>query len=435
MEFSLYDKFYFYNNQGKSMTAELIYSLDMNIDSEELKKAVNNALEIFPTWKVKPLLDENGRVVFSENNADVPVYKEDDKRISLGSEATNGYLFKISYKDSVIKLSCFHALGDGHVMSLFMLHVLYYYLTNMGISIDSEGMIYDKTPQKALEDIVTKANEYISSDDSENKPVKDEIKKHYIEDFDMPYFMTDKSYTIDIEFAYSQLAPYLKENNTTLTIMLMDLIAKSMIKAYKIEDDLDLRICLAADLRKAFDTESFHNFAADVQIVYDNEVKCTSTKNRFSLLKDKIKTNMDLGKLAGYIIENVESIKLLEQYLRLDQYEPIKALMVKGQKDKLVSYYVSSMGVVKFPKDMMNHVKDVSISGNPVKPETNYYIYTFGDKCVIKIRQNHDKKDVSKNICEYLKQLDVDVKCIDIGLESYDFIDPDQFSKLNIKEE
>ena len=81
MEFSLYDKFYFYNNQGKSMTAELIYSLDKNIDSEELKKAVNNALEIFPTWKVKPLLDENGRVVFTENNADVNIWLDNRDKV------------------------------------------------------------------------------------------------------------------------------------------------------------------------------------------------------------------------------------------------------------------------------------------------------------------------------------------------------------------
>ena len=44
MEFSLIDKFYFYNNQGKSMTAELIYSLDKDIDSEALKTSVSRTL-------------------------------------------------------------------------------------------------------------------------------------------------------------------------------------------------------------------------------------------------------------------------------------------------------------------------------------------------------------------------------------------------------
>lgn len=435
MNFSLIDRFYFYNNQGKSMTAELIYSLNEDVDSGALKKAVCKALEIFISWKVMPLLDENGRVIFVENNSDIPVYKEDDQKVSLGSEATNGYLFKITFKDNVIKLSCFHALGDGHVMSSFMLHVLYYYLSDLGISIDPEKMIYDKTPSKALEDIVTKANEYISSIDSENKPVAEEMKKHYIEDFDMPFFMTDKSYSINIEFAYSKLATYLKANNTTLTILLLDLIAKSMIDAYKIDDDLDLKICIAADLRKAFDTESFHNFAADVQIEYDSEIKCASVEDRYILLKNKINSSMDLVKLSNHIVENVETIKMLEQYLRLDQYEAINAIMLKGQKDNLVSYYVSSMGVVKFPKDMMKHIKDVSISGNPVKPETNYYIYTFNDKCVIRIRQNHNNKNVAMNICKYLNELDVDAEYIDVGLESYDFVDPSKFSRLDIKEE
>ncbi|MCQ2080922.1 MAG: hypothetical protein MJZ11_04640 [Lachnospiraceae bacterium] len=431
MEFSLYDKFYLYNNQGKSMTAELVYSLDQNIDGEALKKAVGQALDIFITWKVKPLLDENGRVVFEENNGTVPVFEEDDEKISLGSASTNGYLFRVLYKNSVIKLSAFHVLGDGNVMSLFMMHVLYYYLTNLGISIDSEKMIYDNTPATALEDVVTKAKEYISSVSSDDAPKDEEAKKYYIEDFDMPYFMTDKSYTIDIEFVYSQLASYLKENNATLTVMLIDLIAKSMIDVYKIEDDLDLKICIAADLRKSFNSESFHNFAADVQIEYDNEIKGASLQDRFSILKNRIKNGMDLEKLSNHVVENVETIKVIEQYLRLDQYEAIKAIMVKGQKANLVSFYVSSMGVLKFPKDMMEHIDVISMCGNPVKPETNYYIYTYNDKCVIRIRQNHDQKDIALNVCGYLNELGVDAKCIDIGLESYDYVDPDQFSRMN----
>lgn len=97
------------------------------IDSEKLRKALQRALDIFRSFRVKPVLDEkSGKPVYRFNSAEADVYPYDSRPHFFGSES-NGYLFRVYYKEKSVLLSMCHTLTDFFGANEFLKCILCFY--------------------------------------------------------------------------------------------------------------------------------------------------------------------------------------------------------------------------------------------------------------------------------------------------------------------
>ena len=97
------------------------------INREKLRDAVQKALKLFRTFRVKPVLDEKSRKpVYQFNSADADVYPYDGRPHFFGRESS-GYLFRVYYAEKSILLSMLHMLTDFFGANEFLKCILCFY--------------------------------------------------------------------------------------------------------------------------------------------------------------------------------------------------------------------------------------------------------------------------------------------------------------------
>ena len=81
-----------------SFTARVKVILDEPVDTVLLKQAAQEAIRRFPYYAVCLGLDAKGNYTLPLNTRPLPVLPEQDRRLLLGSEETNGHLFAITWR-------------------------------------------------------------------------------------------------------------------------------------------------------------------------------------------------------------------------------------------------------------------------------------------------------------------------------------------------
>ena len=110
-------------------TVRIKVCLDAVIDEALLAEAAQEAIDRFPYFSVKVDLDEGQNYVLHHNDKPIDVIPEKDERLTLGSEAVNGHLFVITYRDNCIWFNFSHA-PCGATGGLFWVKTtLYQYMT------------------------------------------------------------------------------------------------------------------------------------------------------------------------------------------------------------------------------------------------------------------------------------------------------------------
>ena len=103
------------------------FSTGKEIDSEKLREAVNQALAVFRSFKVRPELDgKTGKPVWRFNSREADVYPYDSLPHAYGNESS-GYLFRVYYTENKILLSMCHILTDFFGANEFFKCILCFY--------------------------------------------------------------------------------------------------------------------------------------------------------------------------------------------------------------------------------------------------------------------------------------------------------------------
>lgn len=106
-------------------TFRLTMKLKDMVDGRILRKAVDDAMERYPYFRVRLRADADA-VFFEENTAPVPVLNT-KQRITLGSEQTSGHLMAFAYWKNRLYIDAYHGLTDGGGIAPLIKTLLYYY--------------------------------------------------------------------------------------------------------------------------------------------------------------------------------------------------------------------------------------------------------------------------------------------------------------------
>ena len=126
---------------NKSSTFRFVAEMSAPIRDDVLLQALNKTLALFPAAACRPFITADKKRVGMKPNPVPPVIYHEDSPAALGTDETNGYLFRVISKDRTIIFSVFHALFDARGTHQFVLHLLWFYLTCAGCEIDPEGML------------------------------------------------------------------------------------------------------------------------------------------------------------------------------------------------------------------------------------------------------------------------------------------------------
>lgn len=105
------DSYLLYEYMDKvPFTVRMKVLLDTPVDRAMLTDAAQEAIGRLPYFSVKVGLDEGQNYTLEHNDRPIAVLPEKDERLALGSDAVNGHLFAITYRENCVFFNYSHAL-------------------------------------------------------------------------------------------------------------------------------------------------------------------------------------------------------------------------------------------------------------------------------------------------------------------------------------
>ena len=104
--------YYISSSDENSYVNQANLALKEEIRPAEFKKAVGAALKTFRNFKMRMVVEDE-ILYYTEHDAELPVFPQEDKVYRLGTDDTNRYLFRISYEQDKFTLSYFHGTSDA----------------------------------------------------------------------------------------------------------------------------------------------------------------------------------------------------------------------------------------------------------------------------------------------------------------------------------
>ena len=112
-------------------TVRMKVTLDAHVDETHLIEAAQEAMSRLPYFSVRVVLDDGCNYVIVHNDAPVPVLRERDVRLRLGSEELSGHLFAITWRSNDIWFNFSHSVCGAFGAMFWVKATLYQYLSKL----------------------------------------------------------------------------------------------------------------------------------------------------------------------------------------------------------------------------------------------------------------------------------------------------------------
>ena len=411
MDIGVFNKAYLYLNYGKkSIVFENKYTLNSKIDSNVLKKALQNITERFHYFKLKPAINENGNIDFIINNVEPDVYKVDNKIHYLGTEETNGYLFRISFQDSDIYICLSHAIADGRGALLFGCSLIYEYLKLMRININPDDEIITKeTPINETEMDILISNE---SDKIE--------EKFYEEPFVLPinykYYNTEYEKKTVITWNAEDFSDYIHQLKCTPVALIATIIGNAIYKNYEVKRKKVL-VSVPVDLRPFYQSKAQANFFTGIKLELKSEYKDLNLKEQVRNIQKDLEKQLNITNLKSSVYETgIFFKKIISKPIKTqEEAEKLSCELGEIMKVPESTYMLSNLGVINIPKQMQDYITDFECTTSNTTLSTLYTMMTIGNIGKLVIVQNDDSEIIIKEIIDTFLKNGINVNFKDYG--------------------
>lgn len=382
-------------------------TLDKKIDKDILQKSVNQVIKSEDTFRVR--LRKGAFWYYLEENEKDPIVSIEPPRFMeyIDSRFDDNYLFRVYYYENRISVVYFHALTDGTGGLYFLNQIVYNYLTNLGISIDTEGLLKPLEKPTIQEEKIDKFIN-VAKKTKEKKIAEQNAFKLTGTPFNV--FGTGIIWGNAETKEVKELA---KHYNTTITGYLCGVYLYALNKAYltnKNRKNNTIAVSIPVNIRKKHPSETKRNFSLVVRIAYDFSKEATLDDVINSASK-QLKEKLTIDQLDAQILTNV---KIEQNLLMKIVPRPLKSLALKigyhirGTKQESSNF--SNLGEVRLPADMANHVKELRFILQASKTtQKNFSLIGFNDKLYFSFSRRHVENDAEKEFFRILTDSGVKV--------------------------
>ena len=395
-----------FDRKNKSQAFRMEAVMSEPISDDVLLDALKKTLKLFPTAACRPVITADRKYVGMEPNSTEPVIYHDETPAALGTDETNGYLFRVISIDRTIVFSAFHALSDARGAHMFLASLLWFYLTGLGYDVDPEGYV-PKPEEIESPDFTDSLDERLDAYGVSGGYVDPEAPPREMIFHDA---REDELYDKDVfsvscaAMPFSEVRQITKALGTTPLILFTVLGAQAMRETAEVGDKV-IQCCFAADLRGRLNSRSPGEFsgAADIYYYPDDE------KLPFEDQLKKAKASFDRGMehLEQFARSMLDGYEDMLQYLDLTTMDRFQPLLSRNGKVTSSSMFLSNMGAFRFPKGMEPYLQDVRIYGTPVKYDATIGMHTFGDTLYLTYMHNTTDDSHLDRMADKLRELGV----------------------------
>ena len=211
-------------------TVRIKVTMKEDVDIDILRVSVNKAINRYPYFRVKIILDDDGGYNLIPNNKDIVVIETRDNLPKLGSEEVNNHLLYIDTKGKEIYINICHSLAGGKGFSPFIETLLYQYVTDRHkVNIDAPNI------RKSDSELLEGENIQFDPKDFENDhPFKLKNRSGYV--LLLEYLKgllntsnKNKQYYV-LSFDQKDIMKYAKSNDSSVAAAFIVFIFKSLCK-------------------------------------------------------------------------------------------------------------------------------------------------------------------------------------------------------------
>ncbi len=418
------DKFFFLvSYQGKAAVMQYAFKLNEKINPDALSKAALPAVRAFPLFGLRPVVTEDGKLVMEEDDEEILVSPDDGKIVCLGSDDTNGYLFRITYGEDTVKVVASHAIGDGRSILSFSLTLLYYYLVSTGKTIDTQGLLYteeDKDDPTLTDSLFVRLREVDAAD---NPPEPVSLDHFFYAPEEKIYMGTPDTKRALLSFDQGRFIKTVKEKGTSPLIFMHDLITRTMYEYYGLKDKTIIAF-VPVDLRDKLSSRSQANFTYNVDLPLDEKLLALPDAERYERLKSTLKDISGIENIAA----TVDAVRPMFEALDAMSLNDVDKLQDGIDLTNVTrSYLLSNIGMIRMPDDMKRYVVDVDIYNSDMEASPVYVMLTVGNKGMLVIGQNYKETGFLEALKDKFNELGIDSKLEDQGLLRMDDLDVRRF--------
>ena len=395
-----------FDRKNKSQAFRMEAVMSEPVRDDVLLDALKKTLKLFPDAAYRPVITADRKYVGMEPNGTEPVIYHDDTPAALGTDETNGYLFRVISIDCTIVFSVFHALCDARGAHMFLTTLLWFYLTGLGYDVDPEGYVpkpeeiespdFTDSLDKRL-DAYGVAAGYVDPEAPPREMIFHDAREDELYDKDI--------YSVSCAaMPFSEVKQITKAFGTSPLILFTVLGAQAMRETAEVGEKI-IQCCFAADLRGRLNSRSPGEFsgASDIYYYPDDE------KLPFEAQLKKAKASFDRGmeNLERSARSMLDGYEEMLPYLDLTVTDRFQPLLSRNAKVTSSSMFLSNVGALRFPKGMAPYLKDVQINGTPVKYDATIGMYTFGDTLYLTYMHNTTDDSHLDRMTDKLRELGV----------------------------
>ena len=395
--------------------------LDQDVDDDALGEAVLQAEQRYTSFASGLATTGHGFRYIPLASSPCAYEEVPGKRWRLGTEETNGRLYRVTYAGPWITVSLHHGLADGRGVFEYLKTLLYYYLVALGESVDPEGKVLLVGDMPASED------EYPSKKYAE--PVKGAqnsgsgsaqlfgIKEDYLDERgEYP------CRHVEVTAPVASVLSVAHDAHATVTPLLAVAVDRAIGQTYHPEDEL-LISCVTTDLRPLFGSTTVQNFSGWVMLAEVPAMRAMTIEAEAQAFGQQIAAAHNKETALVRMGERVANIERFEKTPVDELFGTEESRMVEkcGIRSRLGSL-VTNVGVVDLPKDVQRHVCRASFRIPSFNATMSIAISSCGDTFTMNVTQPFASEGFSRALAETLEQMGIPASLDDRGLEAYDVL-------------
>lgn len=410
-----YSYYYTLNSGNKSYVVSFVFTLDDEIDIDILKRAIDITKKYFKRYGMRLIITNDGNIVFIENCEDVEIYDNLEKKVYLGTEESNYYLFRVICINQKIYFSFSHLLGDGLTMINFCENVLYHYYEMKGEKYTVNDNIRTEENMIAYDNALPiKINENYNLSKDEEDIIKNIIfknksnieKANYKMSLDDSMFDKKEFYIEKIVCDADDFIGIIHKYNTTPLTFLFMLFSNALINVEHISNE-KIKAGIAVNMRKCLECKSDYNFGTLSFISYDTDWSKLSYTEQMEHIKSHFEKFLDKNTLMYMCKLFIDLSNDDIDSFNISKIDTILEKLKSEYKATSGGIFISNIGNIKLGESISKHVKNVEFINTPTKNDYEIHMLTYKNKMTLYLTMNGRDKGIFKEIHNIMKEFGI----------------------------
>lgn len=345
----------------QSPTIMLEFTFDRIIDKDRLQNALEQALDVFTSFKVRIVLSDQSKLLYEDNPNRPQIYEYDRRQHFFGKES-EGYLFRLYYSEDKVILSAHHMLSDFHGIYNFMKCILGFYF-----EVDQRDLI-DLDPSDQSDPY-----KLFGSKESSGLSRSGKWKNEIMVPHDMKFRRGERIDYSRLSFSLSEILRRTKKAESSVFPFFSWIIAKAIAKEYNGKDRSVLG-CGGFDCRSVFGSKTPKCFSHSFITVLHPHEQTMDIEQQLTIQKARMFLELDEETVANDIALRKESADMKMQ--RLDQFILDQdALDIKRKESSQdIAFFHSYTGRLDDAAGLARYIKDIdvhiAVTRNPIAAMT-----------------------------------------------------------------